>query len=137
MAAHHRLFDRVVPLIVAAILVVPITYLEVVHPSWQQVSSTISTLTQGRVSVQPQSTSAKVNRRTTSSSATAQPAVPAKTALTTSFVHLRSAKSVSSTIITDLNAGTTVQLRDDADATWQGVTYKGKNGYIYRSYLQY
>ena len=145
--APHPLLDRIVPVIVAAIIFAPVTYLEVVHPTSQRIGSTISALTLGRVPAQPQSTPSKASPSPTtasgapgtsaSSSTAAQATTTTKTALTNTFVHLRSAKSVGSTIITDLNAGTTVELRSDADATWQGVTYQGKSGYIYRTYLQY
>ncbi|TAK88992.1 SH3 domain-containing protein [Patescibacteria group bacterium] len=60
----------------------------------------------------------------------------AKTAITVSYVNVRAGKSTTTAIVTNLEAGTVVQLRDDANSTWQGITYQGKNGYIYKDYLQ-
>lgn len=63
------------------------------------------------------------------------PVVP--TATTVSFVHMRAAKTTASPILTDLQAGTTVELIDDSNPSWQGVKYQGQTGYIFKSYLQY
>jgi uncharacterized protein YgiM (DUF1202 family) len=67
-----------------------------------------------------------------------QAATPAgKVAVTNSFVHLRAGKSIYTNILTDLNAGTTVQLLPDSDAQWQQVQYNGLTGYIFKIYLTY
>jgi uncharacterized protein YgiM (DUF1202 family) len=64
--------------------------------------------------------------------------VPAtRVAVTNSFVHLRAGKSIYTNILTDLNAGTQVQLLPDADAQWQQVQYNGLTGYIFKTYLTY
>jgi uncharacterized protein YgiM (DUF1202 family) len=60
-----------------------------------------------------------------------------KVAVTNSFVHLRAGKSIYTNILTDLNAGTTVQLLPDSDAQWQQVQYNGLTGYIFKIYLTY
>lgn len=64
------------------------------------------------------------------------PAAAPKTATTISFVNVRAGKSTSTPIIMNLEAGTVVQLSEDSTATWQGVTYQGKAGYIFKDYLQ-
>lgn len=69
-----------------------------------------------------------------SSPPTATPAV--KTATTVSFVNVRAGKSTSTPIIMNLEAGTVVQLTEDSNASWQGVTHNGKTGYIFKDYLQ-
>jgi uncharacterized protein YgiM (DUF1202 family) len=50
---------------------------------------------------------------------------------------LRAGKATTTAIITDLNAGTIVQLTSDSNVQWQGVSYQGQSGYIFRSYLTY
>jgi uncharacterized protein YgiM (DUF1202 family) len=65
----------------------------------------------------------------------ATPAV--RTAVTNSFVHLRAGKSIYTAILTDLNAGTRVQVLPDSDAQWQQVRYNGLTGYIFKLYLTY
>lgn len=141
----HRLFDRLALGLVVVVLALPLTMLEVSHPSLQTLRSGIQNLADHLswsasvaqpASVKPKPAPAALTKPAPAA-ATATPAPAASTATTSSFVHLRAAKSTSSAIITDLNAGTVVQLREDADATWQGVTYQGKSGYIYRAYLQY
>jgi uncharacterized protein YgiM (DUF1202 family) len=69
--------------------------------------------------------------------ATPVPTPSYPTATTVSFVHLRSAKSTSSAILTDLNGGTVVRLLPDADAQWQQVQVNGLTGYIFKTYLAY
>ena len=152
-AVPHRFFDRLLLALMVIVVAAPLTYLEVTHPGWQQLQSATTSVA-GRLGLPttppakatPRAASAKAKPATTTSAASAgQPAATtsltqsttAKTATTNSYVHLRAAKSVNSTIITDLTAGTTVQLTSDADDTWQGVVYQGKSGYIYRAYLQY
>ncbi|HUC87355.1 MAG TPA: SH3 domain-containing protein [Candidatus Saccharimonadales bacterium] len=142
-AIPHRLFDRVTLSLMVVIVALPLTYLEVAHPTHQQLSAETSTL----INKLPHTAAAPVatsKPAASSSTSTAQPTVAAaiqaatpKTATTNSYVHLRAGESVNSAIITDIVSGTTVQLRDDANPTWQGVTYQGKSGYIYRAYLQY
>lgn len=63
--------------------------------------------------------------------------VAVATATTNGFVHLRAGKSIYTPILTDLNAGTVVQLLPDSDAQWQQVRYNGLTGYIFKSYLAY
>lgn len=128
-AAPHRLFDRLALAIIVLTLATPITYLEVVHPNLQPLQSATAHLTPVMAPTKPPATTTKP---------AANPApVASKIATTTTLVHLREAKSTSSTNITNIQPGTSVQLRDDSDITWQGVTYQGKTGYIYRDYLQY
>ena len=145
LAVPHRWFDRLTLGLVILVVAVPITILEVTRPSVQALRSSA----QGLVAHLPHTTVVTPPAPKPAAHPAAKPAAAAKpatptpaapaipTATTNSFVHLRAAKSVSSAILTDLNAGTTVQLGSDADATWQGVTYQGKSGYIYRAYLQY
>lgn len=61
----------------------------------------------------------------------------AKTAITVSYVNVRAGKGTSTAIITNLEAGTAVTLTDDANSTWQGISYQGKIGYIFKDYLQF
>lgn len=143
-AVPHRLFDRLALGLVVVVLAVPLTLLEVAHPSLQSLRSGTQSLADhlSKTTPTPKSATPAKPRPTPAAkpapaAATPTPAVAANTATTTSFVHLRASKSTSSAIVTDINAGTVVQLREDADATWQGVSYQGKNGYIYRAYLQY
>lgn len=153
-AVTHRWLDHLTLAFVILLLAVPLTLLEVARPSWQSIRDTAQSFDTrfhnfGNVAPSPQANPkavAKPKAATTPKPSAAVAAAPAplpvpavapNTATTNSFVHLRAAKSVASAILTDLNAGTVVQLRDDADATWQGVTYQGKIGYIYRAYLQY
>jgi hypothetical protein len=144
-AVPHRLFDRLALGLVIAVLAVPLTMLEVSHPSLQTLRSGAQSLADHLSRTAPAAKPATQTKPKPAPTPAAKPApattptpAPAvNTATTSSFVHLRAAKSTSSAIITDLNAGTVVQLGEDADATWQGVTYQGKSGYIYRAYLQY
>jgi cytoskeletal protein RodZ len=151
-AVPHRLFDRLVLALLVVIVAAPVTYLELTHPGWQQLCGQTGSI----VSWLPGVSGAATTHTTAKSSpAKSQPAVStaanpvattttsvtqsttAKTATTNSYVHLRAGESVNSAILTDINAGVTVQLTSDADDTWQGVVYQGKTGYIYRAYLQY
>ena len=59
------------------------------------------------------------------------------TAITNSFVHLRTSNSASSAILVDLSAGTPVQVLPIFDTQWQQVSYNGQTGYIFRTYLTY
>lgn len=119
-------------LVVVGALAAAVTYLELFPPSSLNLHNLL-----------PQKLTTQIAK--TAPSKPAAPAVVApapvakaiKTATTTSLVHLRADKSVSSQNLTNLDPGTAVQLRDDSDATWQGVIYQGQNGYIYRDYLQY
>jgi uncharacterized protein YgiM (DUF1202 family) len=67
----------------------------------------------------------------------AMPTPAVRVATTNSFVHMRAGKSIYTNILTDLNAGTQVQLLPDADAQWQQVQYNGLTGYIFKTYLTY
>lgn len=134
--ATPALFDRMALTLVVAVFVVPITYLEVAHPSWQQVRSSAHSVTDHFPHVTPGSQPATPATSTRVHSSAPTPA-PAKTATTNSYVHLRAGKSVNSAIVSNIASGISVQLTSDVDPTWQGVTYQGKTGYIYRAYLTY
>ncbi|HEX7259803.1 MAG TPA: SH3 domain-containing protein [Candidatus Saccharimonadia bacterium] len=141
----HPVLDRLSLSLVIAVVAIPITYMQVAQPSIADIQKALGippqTATLQPAAPVPLATPSKpapvpvAPATVTPKAAPAKPA--AKTAFTNSFVNLRAGKSVSTPIIATLEAGTTVQLRDDADTTWQGVTYQGKNGYIYRSYIQY
>ncbi len=141
----HPVLDRLSLVLVIGLLAAPLTFLQVVQPSLGDIQNTLGIskeTPQKPAAVTPaQQTPTKPVPTAVPKPVPAPAASPvkttAKTALTSSFVNLRAGKSVSTPIIGTLEAGTTVQLRADADTTWQGVTYQGKNGYIYRSYLQY
>jgi uncharacterized protein YgiM (DUF1202 family) len=64
---------------------------------------------------------------------TPAPTVAVATATTTAFIHVRSGKSTSAPIVTDLNAGTVVELLPDSDAQWQQVRYGTVTGYVFKS----
>jgi uncharacterized protein YgiM (DUF1202 family) len=138
-ATAHRLFDRLTLGLVIILVTVPLTMLELAHPSLQTMQTDVRTIA-ARLSYATTPTPAPKVATKPTTQAAVKPTTPApviSTATTNSYVHLRATESVSSPILTNLNAGTVVQLRDDANATWQGVTYQGQNGYIYRAYLQY
>lgn len=80
----------------------------------------------------------KVEAKPVTPAATPAPAAaPAvKTGITVSYVNVRAGKGTATPIITNLEAGTVVELRSDSNSTWQGITYQGKNGYIFKEYLQ-
>jgi hypothetical protein len=142
----HRALDRLILGLVLVVLAAPITYLEVSRPSLDQLRNTI-----GLTSPKPAPTQTKPETKPTPQATSAPTPAPApavqqtpatgtsapKTATTTTLVHFRTEKTSSSTNIGDIPEGSTVTLRDDSDANWQGVTYQGKNGYIYSSYLKY
>jgi len=139
-AAAPRWLDRLTLIILLATLAAPVTYLEITQPSWHQIEVASSGLTKllphANSSGGPSAAPSLPATSVTTVSGNAAPA-QAKTAITNAPVNLRAAKSVNSTILMQIPFGTTVQLGSDADATWQGVTYKGKSGYIYRAYLAY
>lgn len=114
------------------VLALGVTYLEVVKPSLKDINNWASSLTTFNA---PKPVSTQAQPKAATPAPVAAPVV--KTATTNQTVHFRTAKDTSSQIIQDLDPGTVVQLRDDSDAKWQGVTYKGKNGYIFREYLSY
>jgi hypothetical protein len=76
---------------------------------------------------------------TVSPSASAVPsASPSPSRATTNgVVHLRVGPSVNTDVMTDVPSGTVVTLGAYSDSSWQQVTYKGFNGYIFKSYLNY
>jgi hypothetical protein len=133
-AVPHRLFDRLALIIVVVGLAIPITYLEVAQPSWDSIRDHFQKPTTPTAAPK---TATPTPKPTTTTPAPAAATVVAKTATTTTLVHVRAAKDVNSENILNLDPGTVVELRDDATATWQGVVVNGKNGYIYRDYLQY
>jgi hypothetical protein len=117
MQHPHHTFDRLIIFIVVAAISIGVSYLEMSH---KQLLKPIG-----------HSPAPAISRPV------AAPApVVKKTAITTTLVHFRSQKDVNSKIITDLQPGTVVQLRDDSDGTWQGVSYNGQDGFIFKSYLQ-
>jgi uncharacterized protein YgiM (DUF1202 family) len=63
--------------------------------------------------------------------------VPARTATTNGFVHMRASNTTASAIIIDLNAGSKVELLAYSDNLWQQVRYSGYTGYIWKAYLAY
>ncbi len=148
-ALPHPLLDRLTLLLVIALIVVPITYLQIKQPSWESVLNALNVKQEPKVTeaistptVAPKPAAvapppAAAPAAAPPAAAPVAPAPAVKTATTNSFVHFRAGKSTTTPIIADLEAGTTIQLRDDSDATWQGVTYNGQNGYIYRTYIQY
>ena len=78
----------------------------------------------------------------TSAPTVSPPMAPASTpvlptAVTNSFVHLRSGASTNSAIIANLDGGTIVTLDTYVDSQWQAVIVNGQSGYVYRSYLTY
>jgi uncharacterized protein YgiM (DUF1202 family) len=83
----------------------------------------------------PTPTPSKTPTLTPTVTPTPTPAGPV--AVTNGFVHLRSAATTSSAILTDLQAGTTVHLLSYSDASWQQVSVNGFTGYIFKSYLRY
>lgn len=60
-----------------------------------------------------------------------------RTAVTNGFVRMRESKSTSSTIVTELQAGSTVILGNDETSLWQQATYGQFSGYIWKTYLSY
>ena len=147
------MFDRLAMMLVLLVLAAPVTYLEVVHPSLDSARDALhitsrQTATTDAPRKQPSTTAPDAAGSTTpttkpadstaAGSAVSSPTTtPKKTATTTTLVHFRAQKSTSSENLGDIPEGSTVQLRDDADTTWQGVTYQGKDGYIYSSYLKF
>jgi uncharacterized protein YgiM (DUF1202 family) len=90
------------------------------------------------VSTKSPSPKSSASATPTPTSAPTPAATPAlRSATTNSFVHMRAGKSLSSTILLDLNGGTVVYLLPDADAQWQQVQYSGATGYIFKTYLTY
>jgi hypothetical protein len=68
---------------------------------------------------------------------TPAPTPAAPTAVTNSFVHMRSSNSFTAPILYDLNGGTVVRVLPGGDAQWQAVEYSGQSGYIFKTYLTY
>ena len=137
-ATPHPIFDRMALILAVVGLATAATYIQVARPSSlgnffgesiQQAQSK-----QAVAPVRPAAQPAPAAKPKTAP-APAKPA--AKTATTISYVNLRAAKSTSSAKIANLEPGTPIQLRDDSDSKWQGVTYQGKKGYIFKSYIQY
>ena len=65
--------------------------------------------------------------------ATPAPTSTVPTATTTAFIHVRSGKSTTAPIVTDLNAGTVVELLSDSDTQWQQIRYGSITGYVFKS----
>ena len=143
--------DRVAILFITALIASIITYIQVAQPNIKQLLN-IKEAEAPKVEVTEQ----KQQSSTSTEQSQSQPANPApnpvatpapapapvaapaaKTATTVSFVHMRTGKSTNTPIITNLDGGVVVELRNDSDKYWQGVIYQGKNGYIYKTYLQY
>lgn len=137
--------DRAAILFITVLIAGLITYIQVAQPDIKQLLN-IKEAETPKVEATEQKQQDKP-----AEPAPAQPATPAatpapapaqaapavKTATTVSFVHMRTGKSTNTPIIINLDGGTVVELRNDSDKYWQGVVYQGKNGYIYKTYLQY
>lgn len=129
----QALVDRLAITIVIALLSSGLTYLEVVRPSIHDISAAIDRFLPAGQTPAPSPSKSPVPA--TAPAPAPKPAV--KTATTAQTVYFRSTKSTGGPVIEKLEPGTVVQLRNDSDATWQGVTYGGKDGYIYKAYLSY
>jgi hypothetical protein len=149
-AVPHAFIDHLFVAVVVLAIGAGVTYLEVAQPSINNLETYLgfggNTATNPSPAPAPAPTPAQAQPIPTPQAASpaaaattpAPTAVPAaKTAITVSFVHMRTGKSTGTPVVFDLDGGTTVTLRDDSDPTWQGVTYQGKDGYIYKTYLQY
>lgn len=145
-AVPHWFLDRLVIVIAVGLIGAALTYFEVVRPSISDLQQQLGfsrpamAPAPAKVSVEPPKPAPAplAQPEPTPPAPAPAPAAPAaKTATTISFVHLRSGKSTSTPIIQDLDGGTVVTLRNDSDPTWQGVTVNGRDGYIYKTYLQY
>ncbi len=146
-AVPHRFADHLVVVFAVLALAFSLSYLEVVRPTISDLAhqlglTAVYAPAPAKVEVaqpQPAPTPAPVVQPTPAPApVVAPPAAPAaKTAATVSFVHMRAGKSTSTAIVLDLDGGTVVTLRNDSDPTWQGVSVNGKDGYIYKTYLQY
>lgn len=137
--------DRVAILIVTALIAGFITYIQVAQPNIKQLLN-IKEAEAPKVEVTEVKQEAAPTEQTQTPAAPTPAPAPApapaaapaaKTATTVSFVHMRTGKSTNTPIITNLDGGVVVELRNDSDKYWQGVVYQGKNGYIYKTYLQY
>lgn len=138
--------NRVAILSITALIAGFITYLQVAQPNIKQMLNikeaeapkfeATEQKKQAAPTEQPQAaTPAPAPTPAPTPAPIAAPAT--KTATTVSFVHMRAGKSTNTPIITNLDGGVVVELRSDSDKYWQGVVYQGKNGYIYKTYLQY
>jgi uncharacterized protein YgiM (DUF1202 family) len=144
----HMTLDRVIMATAVLLIAGAVTYVEVAHPNLK-LSNAPSKTTAPSVTKTEEAKPAVTTTPPAPAASQAEPAaaaVPApapkpaaqgRTATTVSFVHVRAGKATTTPIIMDLDGGVTVQLRTDSNATWQGVTVNGKNGYIYKAYLQY
>lgn len=140
--------DRIMMFSVTFLVAGLITFIQISRPNLQELFN-IKTAEAPKTAspVKPEATQTPSSTAATTETkpaeqpaASAQPApsTPAvKTATTVSFVHMRTGKGTNTPIVMDLDGGTVVQLRSDSDRYWQGITYQGKNGYIYKTYLQY
>ena len=127
----HLAFDRLTLALAVLVVALPVTFLQVKNPSMSEVDKIVGAL-------QVQLVPAEKAQPVVKPQPPAKPkAAVVKTATTNSFVNFRAGKSTTSAIITNIESGATVQLRNESDSTWQGVTHQGKNGFIYRSYLNY
>jgi uncharacterized protein YgiM (DUF1202 family) len=138
-STSYQVIDRLALAIAILIVALPLTYLEVMRPSLHQIDSAIQTMIghhSAVVAAPKPATKATPKPATAAASASTAP-VAGKTAITSTYVHLRAAESTTSTILAQLPPGTTLQLGSDSDPTWQAVTYQGKPGYVYRAYLNY
>ena len=140
------LADRLILAVTVVVLAALLTTVELLHPSLHLGDGISLTSSQPAPASSASATTAKVSSSShqpssgpasTATIPTSSTSLASKTAITTSLVHLRSGESVNSSIIAEINGGTTVQLGSDADADWQQVSYQGKTGFIYRAYLQY
>lgn len=141
--------DRVAILGITVLIAGFITYIQIAQPDIKQMLNikeaeapkVETTEPQKETQAEPQKPSETTPAPTSTPAPAPTPAPAAapaaKTATTVSFVHMRTGKSTNTPIVTNLDGGTVVELRSDSDKYWQGVVYQGKNGYIYKTYLQY
>jgi hypothetical protein len=137
--------DRIVMVAVVVLLGGGAAYVQVVRPAWAKSlqpgkeEAVKEKVAEVKTEAKPQVEPPKVVAPTPAPAPVVAPpaAPPQKTATTSSFVHMRQGKSTATPILYDLDGGTTVILRDDADPSWQGVIYQGTSGYIYKDYLLY
>jgi hypothetical protein len=135
---------------VVILLSASVSYIEVVRPSLRQVAGYLSfTHSKPKAETKPAQSSAQPTKTQATPAATpiagtvaapaptTPPAPAAKMATTNSFAHIRAGKGTETAIIANVDAGTSLELRDDSDSTWQGIIYQGQPAYIYKLYLNY
>jgi uncharacterized protein YgiM (DUF1202 family) len=141
--------EHFITVAVVLLLSASVSYAEVARPTLQQVAGYLpfaqskpkSQTKPAQGSAQPTKTQATPATPATATVATPVPTTPpvpaAKMATTNSFAHIRAGKGTDTAIIANVDAGTSLELRDDSDSTWQGIIYQGQPAYIYKQYLNY